>query len=110
MTFHLLFVNDFGYKEVIMLFLEIVQCLFRGGLLFELFNLHLMVVKLIGFWITVFENWLRWLVLMHGGLKSNANFYGRKPFGGADFLPFPESFLAAGFSFSSLGYGKGTRV
>jgi hypothetical protein len=93
-----------------MFFLEIIQCLFRGCLLFELFDLHLMVVKLIAFWVAVFEYCLRWLVLMHGGLKSNANFYGRKPLGGADFLPLLESFFAAGFSFSSLCYAKGTKV
>ena len=98
-TLDLLFVDDFGDEEMVVLLLEVIQCFIGTGLLLELLYLHLMVVKFITLWITIFENFLKNNLLMHGGLKSNANLYGRNPLGGADFLLLPPYFFGAGFYF-----------
>ncbi len=102
MTFYLLFVDDFGDEEVVVLFLEVVQSLFCCGLFLELLYLHLVVVKLVTLWIAILKNCLKTALLMHGGLKSNANLYGTNPLGGPDFFPFPPYFLPTAFYFSSL--------
>ncbi len=99
MTLDLLFVDDFGDEEMVVLLLEVIQGFIGTGLLLELLYLHLMVVKFITLWITIFENSLKNHLLMHGGLKSNANLYGTNPLGGPDFLLLPVYFLGAGFYF-----------
>lgn len=84
---------------MIVFLLQVVQSLLGGRLLLQLLYLHLVVVQLVRLRVAVLQDCLEGVLLMHGGEKSSANFYGRKPLGGADFLPLPESFFAAGFSF-----------
>lgn len=55
-TFDLLLVDDFGDEVVIVLFLEVVQCLFTGGFLLELFDFHFMMVQFVVLGVAVLKN------------------------------------------------------
>ena len=69
----MLLIDDFGDEEMVVLLLEVIQCFIGTGLLLELLYLHLMVVKFITLWVPILKNLLKNDLLMHGGLKSNAN-------------------------------------
>ena len=55
-TFHLLLVDNFRNEVMIVLFLEIIQCLLCGSLLLQLLNTHLVVVKFARLGVTVLQD------------------------------------------------------
>lgn len=85
-TLYLRFVDHLWDKIVVVLLLEIVKRLLAGSFFLQFLYLHLVMVKLIVLRVAIFHNSIIIWVLMAGGVKSKANFYGMKPFGGPLFL------------------------
>ncbi len=85
-TLYLSLVNNLWNEIVIVLLLQIIKRFLAWGFFLQLLYLHLMMIELIVFRIAVFHNWVIISVLIAGGVKSKANFYGIKPLGGPFFL------------------------
>ena len=101
-TLYLRLVNHLWNKIVIVFLLQIVKRFLWTSFFLQFLYFHLVVVQFAILRITVLHYFLKSSVLMHGGLKSIANFYGTNPFGGPDFIPFSFYFPPPCFGFSSL--------